>query len=100
MSMSNEPRARDADGPDGGHSAASGYGGPSIAFIMLAVIALLALVFFLQNSETVVIDFLIFEKRTTIRWSILMAIVLGILLDRIFTIGWRRRKKRKIEQNN
>jgi hypothetical protein len=41
--------------------------------------------FFLQNSEPVFIDFLVFEKKTTIRWSILMAIVLGVLLDRLAT---------------
>jgi hypothetical protein len=36
---------------------------------------------------------LIFEKTTTKRFSILMAIVLGVLLDRLFTIWWRRRRK-------
>ena len=56
------------------------------------------MVFFLQNSEPVYIDFLFFEKRTTIRWSILMAVVLGVLLDRVVSIAWRRRKKNR--QNN
>jgi len=82
----------------GDNSAASGASGPSIAFIGLLVVIALAVVFFLQNSEPVYIDFLVFEKRTTLRWSILMAIVLGVLLDRIFAIVWRRRKKNK--QNN
>ena len=83
----------------GNNSASSGTRGPSVAFIALAAVAGLALVFFLQNSEPVYIDFLFFEKKTTIRWSILMAILLGVLLDRIATIVWRRRKKRKSEQN-
>jgi len=94
MTMSNDndlPRSGD-------NSAASGASGPSIAFIGLLVVIALAVVFFLQNSEPVYIDFLVFEKRTTLRWSILMAIVLGVLLDRIFAIVWRRRKKNK--QNN
>jgi len=82
----------------GDNSAASGSSGPSIAFIGLLIVVALAVVFFLQNSEPVFIDFLVFEKRTTIRWSILMAVVLGVLLDRIFTIAWRRRKKNK-QQN-
>lgn len=84
----------------GNNKTASGANGPSLAFIGLAVIAALAVIFFLQNSEPVFIDFLVFEKKTTIRWSILMAIVLGILLDRIFTIAWRRHKKKKNEQND
>lgn len=94
MTMSNDnelPRSGD-------NSAASGTSGPSFAFIGLLIVVALALVFFLQNSEPVYIDFLVFEKKTTIRWSILMAVVLGVLLDRIFAIVWRRRKKNK--QNN
>ena len=80
----------------GDNSAASGARGPSLPFIGLLIVVALALVFFLQNSELVYIDFLVFEKRTTLRWSILMAVVLGVLLDRIFTITWRRRKKKKL----
>ncbi|MDO8363585.1 MAG: hypothetical protein Q7V88_11865 [Actinomycetota bacterium] len=75
-------------------SAASGRSGPNITLIFFAVVVALAVVFFLQNGERVSIDFLVFEKLTTIRWSILMATVLGVLLDRIFTIWWRRRKKK------
>ncbi len=81
-------------------SVASGRSGPSPAFIALAAVAVLAVVFFLQNSEPVYIDFLIFEKKTTIRWSIFMALVLGALLDRVFTIAWNRRKKKKNEEND
>lgn len=84
----------------GNNKTASGANGPSLALIGLAVIAALAVIFFLQNGEKVAIDFLVFEKVTTIRWSILMAIVLGILLDRIFTIAWRRRKKKKKSEQN
>ena len=94
MTMSNDnelPRSGD-------NSAASGTSGPSFAFIGLLIVVALALVFFLQNSEPVYIDFLVFERKTTIRWSILMAVVLGVLLDRIFAIVWRRRKKNR--QNN
>ena len=91
MTMSNDnelPRS-------GENSAESGSRGPSLAFVGFLVVVALAVVFFLQNSEPVFIDFLVFEKRTTLRWSILMAAVLGVLLDRIFTIAWRRRKKNR-----
>ncbi len=70
-----------------------GRSGPSIVFILFLVVVGLAAVFFLQNKEPVSIDFLVFEKVTTIRWSILMAVALGILLDRIFSIWWHHRKK-------
>ncbi|MBI4884668.1 MAG: hypothetical protein HY826_11525 [Actinobacteria bacterium] len=69
--------------------------GPSFALILLAIVAALATVFFLQNGEEVAIDFLVFEKLTTIRWSILMAVALGILLDRAFSFWWRRRRSNK-----
>lgn len=74
--------------------AASGRNGPSITLIGLGIVIVLFVVFFLQNSEHLKIDFLVFEKDTTIRWSLLIAVVLGILLDRIFTMWWRRRRKR------
>jgi uncharacterized integral membrane protein len=74
--------------------AASGRNGPSITLIGLGIVIVLFVVFFLQNSEHQTIDFLVFEKRTTIRWSLLVAVVLGILVDRIFTMWWRRRRKR------
>lgn len=83
------------EGPNDPHATASGRSGPSVTLIIFGVIAVLALVFFLQNSESVSIDFLVFEKNTTIRWSILMATVLGIVLDRLFSMWWRRRSKKK-----
>ena len=74
--------------------AASGRNGPSVTLIVLAVVVVLFVVFFLQNSEHLKIDFLVFEKDTTIRWSLLVAVVLGVLADRVFTMWWRRRRKR------
>ena len=79
---------------EGQRQVASGRNGPNVTLIGLAVVAALFLIFFLQNSERTSIDFLVFEKRTTIRWSLLVAVLLGAALDRIFTIWWRRRRKR------
>ncbi len=75
--------------------ASSGSSGPSPALIGLAVVIGLCIVFFLQNGETVRIDFLFFERKTTIRFSIIVAFALGILADRLFAIWWRRRKQSK-----
>jgi uncharacterized integral membrane protein len=91
MTMSN-----DDDLPRSGpNQAASGTSGPSVAFIVLAIVIVLAVIFFLQNGESLNIDFWVFERETTIRWAILMSILLGALLDRILTIAWNRRKKHK-----
>jgi uncharacterized integral membrane protein len=73
---------------------AAGRKGPSPTLIGLGLVIALFVVFFLQNSEHLKIDFLFFEKDTTIRWSLLVAVVLGVLFDRIFTIWWRRRRRR------
>jgi uncharacterized integral membrane protein len=74
---------------DGGNNsvAPEGHrGGPSIAILMV--------IFFLQNGEKTTIDFLVFEKLTTIRWSIIVAVLLGAALDRIVAIWWRRSRKK------
>lgn len=80
-----------------GQRVAPQRGGPSATLIGLAVVIVLFVVFFLQNSERTSIDFLFFEKTTTIRWSLLVAVLLGIVADRIFTIWWRRRRRRNVD---
>ena len=74
---------------------AAGRNGPNPTLIGLAVVVARFVVFFLQNSEHLKIDFLVFEKDTTIRWSLLIAVLLGVLADRIFTMWWRRRRQRR-----
>ena len=68
---------------------------PHFVLIFFLVVIALGVVFFLQNGETTSIDFLVVEKRTTIRWSILTAVALGVLIDRIFSIWWHRRSNKK-----
>ena len=77
------------------NNAASGSNGPNIALIAFGIIAVLAVIFFLQNGERTSIDFWVFEKTTTKRWTILMSILLGVALDRLFSFWWRRRRRRK-----
>lgn len=72
-------------------SAASGRNGPNVALIAAGVLIVVAVIFFLQNSNRTEIDFLFFTKTTTVRWSIIVAIILGIVIDRLFTFWWRRR---------
>ena len=79
---------------EGQHPTASGSNGPNVTLIALAVLTAMFVAFFLQNSSSTSIHFLFFNKVTTVRWSILVAVALGIGLDRIFAIWWRRRRKR------
>ena len=72
------------------------HNGPSIVLIFFLIVIGLAVVFFLQNSTPVDLEFLFFkQKKTTVRWSLLMAVVLGILIDRAFSIWWHRRGNKK-----
>jgi uncharacterized integral membrane protein len=67
----------------------------SPAFLGFVVVAVFAVLFFLKNSTEVELDFIFFDHVTTVRWLIIISLVLGVLLDRLATMMWRRRKKRK-----
>ena len=84
------------DHENGPQSAASGREGPNLALIGLGVVVVLFLVFFLQNSRELRIDFLFFQRTTTVRWSLLIAVLLGVAIDRVATMWWRRRKRDKV----
>jgi uncharacterized integral membrane protein len=76
---------------------ASGRNGPNTTLIVLGVVILLFVVFFLQNSNELRLNFLFFERTTTVRWSLLVAVALGIAIDRFGTMWWRRRKAKKAD---
>ena len=52
-----------------------------------------AVVFVLQNNERATITFLFFEGEFRVWTAILVAILLGVLLDRVLQT-WRRRARR------
>jgi uncharacterized integral membrane protein len=60
--------------------------------IIFAVIAVVTVIFILQNRERTNIDFLFIEFKARVWTSLLIALVLGIVLDRLFIGWWRRRK--------
>ena len=68
--------------------------GPSATLIGLAVLIALGVTFFFQNGKKTSIHFLFFQTDAKIRWAIIVAVLLGIAIDRIFTMWWRRRGKR------
>jgi uncharacterized integral membrane protein len=94
MNRSNDDLTRTNEAP---RTAESGSNGPNIALIAFGIVAILAIIFFLQNGERTSIDFLFFTKNTTKRWSILMSVVFGVVLDRLLSFWWHRRKRKKNE---
>jgi uncharacterized integral membrane protein len=76
-------------------TAASGGEGPNVTLIVLGIVVLLFVVFFLQNSNELRLNFLFFERTTTVRWSLVIAVLLGVAIDRVGTMWWRRRKRDK-----
>ncbi len=77
---------------EGQRVVANGRNGPNATLIGLAIVTALVVIFFLQNSAPASIHFLVFKNKTTVRWSIVVAVLLGVAIDRIFSIWWRRRK--------
>ncbi len=79
---------------DGQRPVAAGRNGPNATLIGLAILVAACLVFFFQNGNSTSIHFLFFQKDAKTRWAIIVAVALGIAIDRIFMIWWRRRRRR------
>jgi uncharacterized integral membrane protein len=75
-------------------SASSGQTGPPVKLIVLVVVAILTVVFVFRNGGDQQIDFLFFDVETRTWSALAMALVLGVVLDRLFISWWRRRKRR------
>jgi len=67
--------------------------GPPIALILAGVIAVLCLIFVIQNGDEVTAQFLWIDQEIRLWVAILVSIVLGVLLDRLFSIWWRRTRR-------
>jgi hypothetical protein len=76
------------------HPVTTTSSGPSPTLIGLAILIALGLAFFFQNGNSTSIHFLFFQKTAKTRWAIIFAVALGIAIDRIFEMWWRRRRKR------
>jgi hypothetical protein len=68
--------------------------GVSPTLIGLVVLAVATVIFIVQNSERPKITFLVFSVRTRLWVAIAVAIAIGVILDRLFAMWWRRRKER------
>jgi len=75
-----------------------GSNGPGLFLLLTILVAAIAAIFVAQNRERTQIEFLIFDFSSRIWTAIAIAIVLGIVLDRLFLGWWRRARKRKNER--
>ena len=73
----------------------NGRSGPSIALILFLLIAAYAVAFFFRNSHETNVDFVFGDTDTTLRWSLLIAVALGVVLDRLVVIWWRAMRRRR-----
>ena len=78
----------------------SGRNGPGLGLIALGIVAVLAVVFVLQNSGKGEVRFLWMESEVRVWLAIVVSIVLGALLDRLGVMFWRRRKKARAQRDN
>lgn len=69
--------------------------GPPWRLIIFGVVVAVTVIFILQNRERRNVDFLFFEVKTRVWTSLLIALVLGVILDRLFLSWWRRRRERR-----
>jgi uncharacterized integral membrane protein len=60
--------------------------------IALVIVAVLILVFILQNTDKTTVHFLFFDLTAGKWFALVVAVALGVLLDRAFMWWWRRRK--------
>ncbi|MBA3605063.1 MAG: LapA family protein [Actinomycetota bacterium] len=67
--------------------------GISPALIGFVVIAIIAVVFIIQNANDSRVNILFWDVTASLWLVIAVSIVIGILLDRLFGIWWRRRRR-------
>jgi uncharacterized integral membrane protein len=92
MSFDDIDRNTNEKPPSKTSSGQNGVNATLIAFVALAVIAV---IFVLQNRGEVRTHFLFFTKTSKVWATIGVAIIVGVGLDRLFSLWWRRRKQNK-----
>ena len=69
--------------------------GPSPALIGFVIVVILTIVFIARNRDRTELDFLLFEVHSRVWTAIAVSIALGVVLDRLFSHFWRKRRERK-----
>jgi uncharacterized integral membrane protein len=84
--MSHDERRKQGD---------DGKRGPSPFLVGLIAVGVISLIFVLQNNSDTTVKFLIFDVDVSLWVVIIIAILLGMALDRLLQMWMRRRKERK-----
>jgi uncharacterized integral membrane protein len=74
-------------------SADSGADGPPVALIVGLIVAAAAALFVISNRDEVEVDFILFSVQSRTWTALVVAIALGVSLDRLFLAWWRRRRR-------
>jgi hypothetical protein len=69
----------------------------SPALIGIGVLVAVIAIFVLQNRERTSLDGLFVEVQSRVWVALAIAVGLGVLLDRVVSTWWRRRKRRKTD---
>lgn len=72
--------------------------GVSVALVVGVLLAILAIIVAVQNTEDVNIDFLAWELDAPLVAVILAAALAGVVLDEILGFFWRRRRRRHLAE--
>ena len=70
-------------------------GGVSPALIVGGIIAVLLLVFIIQNSNDAEVTWLVTDTKTPLWVVIFVSAVLGYVVGQLIEIGWRRHRSKK-----
>ena len=71
----------------------SGADGPPVALIVGLIVAAASALFVFSNRDEVEVDFILFSVQSRTWTAIVVAIALGVALDRLFQAWWRRRRR-------
>lgn len=82
-----------SQGTPGGSSAKKRETKEIVRIAVAAVALILLIAFVLDNSQTVKVGFVFFSTRISLIWVLLIAAVLGALVDRLIMLLAQRRKK-------
>jgi uncharacterized integral membrane protein len=89
MSMDWKANERRGDGTEGDRKRVS----PSLVIGLVALV--LAIIFIAQNTDSHPVTFLFWDGDTSTWVVIVIAMILGALIDRIGTWAWHRRRARR-----
>lgn len=72
---------------------AAGRNGPPVFLILLILVAAVTAVFIAQNRERTNIEFLFLDFNSRVWTAIVISLLLGVLLDRLILMWWRRARR-------